>query len=270
MCFENHRVSSIVSRLVLMAALCVSGTSEARLLDIRNGLVIDTDLGVIWLQDANLFFTESGSGLQPETATNLVNAIIEAVPEVLDGEVVHQITSGDFNTGNGQMSWWGAQAWVGYLNSINYKGFHHWRLPKLRPVNGIALNYDFSCDGTTDYGKNNTALNSRASELGHVFYNELGNLADLDTSCVARQTGYGVTNSGPFRNLENSLYWTGTNFEPFFENAWHFHTDNGGQGNDHKAVQFYVWPVSTGLKLHWPWPPRHCRKCWAPKLHSKH
>ncbi|NJD08451.1 MAG: DUF1566 domain-containing protein [Methylococcaceae bacterium] len=267
MYFANHQVSGIVSRLVLIAALCVSSVAEARLLDIRNGLILDVGLGVLWLRDANLFFTKSGSGLHPETATNLVNDIIEAVPEVLDGQVAHQITSSDFNTSNGQMSWWGAQAWVGYLNSIHYKGFDNWRLPILRPVNGTAFNYTFSCDGTTDYGKNNTALNSKASELGHVFYKELGNLSDLDTACVPRQTGYGVTNSGPFRNLESGLYWTGTDFELYFENAWHFHTDNGGQGNDYKGVQFYVWPVAD-LNLHWP--PRHCRKCWGSKSHGKH
>ena len=245
----KHLVNGMVSRLALVAALGVSGTCcEASLVDTGNGLVKDADLGVTWLQDANLFYTKSGSGLQPAKARKLVNAIIAAVPEVLDGKVVHQISSGDFNTGNGKMTWWAAQAWVGYLNSINYKGYDNWRLPTLRPVNGIAFRYKFSCDGTTDYGKNNTAKNATASELGHVFFNELGNLSDTDTSCVLRETDYGVTSRGPFRNLKNNVYWTGKKFRRYFENAWHFHTYNGGQGNDYKGVQFYVWPVRTGIK----------------------
>ncbi|NJD04954.1 MAG: DUF1566 domain-containing protein [Methylococcaceae bacterium] len=239
------RALRIVAIPIILGA---NSTVEAKLVDAGNGLVKDTDLGVTWMQDANLFFTRTGSGLQPAKAAKLVDAIIAAVPEVLDGKVVHQIASGDFNTGNGQMNWWAAQAWVRYLNSINYKGFDNWRLPMLRPVNGIAFRYKFSCDGSTDYGKNNTEKNVTASELGHVFYNELGNLSDTDTSCALRQTGYGVTNRGPFRNLKNAVYWTGRKFKRYPENAWHFHTYNGGQGNDYKGVQFYVWPVRTGLK----------------------
>jgi hypothetical protein len=225
-----------------------SNTVEAKLVDAGNGLIKDTDLHVTWMQDANLFFTRTGSGRLPAKATKLVDAIIAAVPEVLDGKVVHQITRGDFNTGNGQMTWWAAQAWVRYLNSIKYKGFDNWRLPTLRPVNGIALKYKFSCDGSTDYGKNNTAKNPLASELGHVFYNELGNLSDNDTSCALRERGYGVINKGPFRNLKNDVYWTGKKFKRYVENAWHFHTYNGGQGNDYKGDQFYVWPLHTGIK----------------------
>ncbi len=62
-----------------------------------------------------------------------------------------------------------------------------WRLPET--VDGP---WDYGYDGTTTAGYNITS-----SEMGHLYYEELGNLGSYDTSGAA-QTGYGLVNTGDF------------------------------------------------------------------------
>ena len=241
--------TAILERLRASTLLLLSlfaSISHATLVTVGNGLVNDTDLNATWLQDGNSFYTLSGSGSNPIQATNLINAVIAAVPSVTDDTGVHSIATTDFDTVTGEMTWYGAEAWVGYLNSINYKGYSNWRQPIMTPVNGVSFNYNYSYDGTTDYGKNNTHINTIASELGHIFYNELGNLADASLT-GGLQAGYGLSNTGPFIGMPSGVYWVGTAYPLWWGNAWHFHTYNGGQGNDPKSDFFYVWPVRTGL-----------------------
>jgi hypothetical protein len=60
--------------------------------------------------------------------------------------------------------------------------------------------------------------NNTASEMGHLFYTELGNIGYLDAT-GAEQTGYGLLKKGPSANLppgnewdqsQWGLYWSGT------------------------------------------------------------
>jgi hypothetical protein len=81
-----------------------------------------------------------------------------------------------------------------------------------------------SFDGTTDYGYNNTN-----SELGHLFA-ELGNLALYD-SAGNPQAGAGLTNSGPFSNIQNGRYYEDVRFLSYFGEyySWGFDFSNGQQ-----------------------------------------
>ena len=237
--------------LSFAAAVFVSATAAhaSLIVPAGNGLVVnDTDLNIAWTQDANLFRTQAAAN------PNLVTSIINVTPSVTDGLGAHTMVAADFNTGTGTINWWGATAWVNYLNSISYAGESDWRLPTISPVNGSTLNPNVSFDGTTDRGFNSAAVNGTASELAHLFYHELGNLAQFNTAGVA-QTGFGVTNAGPFANLENSGYWSGTEAGAEYEQgatfAWIFGTANGGQGAGPKANQdglfpFFGWAVSPG------------------------
>lgn len=133
------------------------------------------------------------------------------------------------NAGMGGLHTWAeAKAWA---EALEFHGYSDWRLPGLTPVNGVALNLDFSDDGSTDSGFNNSGLNS---ELGYLFYASLGNNA-FD----------GLTQTGPFQNLEAWAYWTGT-ASPFEGEAMHFFTAFGDQGSSSTDNLYYAWAVRVG------------------------
>src|ERR1700693_2381010 len=55
---------------------------------------------------------------------------------------------------DGLMTWADAQSWITSLNTANYLGFNDWRLP----TTSVTC-FGYNCTG---------------SEMGHLFYNELG------------------------------------------------------------------------------------------------
>ena len=227
---------------LLLAGFSLSTAHAALVVPAGNPLVVnDTDMDIAWTQDANLFKTMAA------TDPGLVSKIAAVTPVYNDayfGPVT--IDASHFDAGGGGMTWFGGLAWVNYLNSISYAGVTGWRLPIVTPVNGSSFNDDYSTDGSTDYGYNTTAVNATASELAHVYYNELGNLGYSDTSGIP-QAGYGVTNQGPFQNLENSVYWSGTEFAPDPVGALLFNAGYGYQGfGIHKYLQFVGWAVRPG------------------------
>lgn len=243
MSFFLHRTMAFpIAVLVLLSA---TSSHASLLVPAGNPLVVnDTDLDVAWTQDANLFRTQTAAN------PNLVTSIISLTPTVTYGSGTHTMVAGDFDASTGTMNWWGANAWVNYLNSISYAGETDWRLPIVGPVNGTSLNSTVSFDGTTDRGFNTAAINGTASELAHLFYHELGNLAQFNTA-GGSQSGFGVTNSGPFVNLENSGYWSGTESSSGPDFAWIFATAHGGQGSGPMSSQggnfpYFGWAVSPG------------------------
>lgn len=92
-----------------------------------------------------------------------------------------------------------------------------WRLPAT--VDGI---HQYGVDGTTTAGFNITS-----SEMGHLFYMELGNLGLVDTNDQMQQ-GYGLSNTGPFENLMALWYWSGTAYA-FAPYDWDFSFKYGRQ-----------------------------------------
>ncbi len=118
---------------------------------------------------------------------------------------------------NGQMMWQAAKTWAEGLNIGGYTG---WRLPTADP----ACGFNFNCTN---------------SELGHLFYTE-GGLTQ----------GQSITSSavlsGLFSNMQNSVYWSGTEYAPNPDLAWLFGTDNGVQGYSNKGNNFYAWAVRSG------------------------
>lgn len=98
-------------------------------------------------------------------------------------------------------------------------GTNAWRLPST--VDGP---YVYGYDGTTTAGFNITN-----SEMGHLFYTELGNKGYYDTN-GNRQPDRGLKNTGDFEYLTESWYWSGTEYaiNPVFK-AWIFSTDDGLQ-----------------------------------------
>ena len=108
---------------------------------------------------------------------------------------------------NGQMDWDTAVAWA---DGYNLGGHSDWRLP-------TGACYGWNC---------------RSSEMGHLWYDELGNSPGP------------MTNTGDFQNLLSSVYWSGTEEGPDY--AYWFGTDDGNQGYYLKNNLFYAVAVTNG------------------------
>ena len=100
--------------------------------------------------------------------------------------------------------------------------------------------YQWGYDGTTTAGYNITS-----SEMGHLFYEELGNLGYYDTSGNA-QAGFGLTETGDFENLIACWYWSGTAYLGSFEYAWNFRMGSGYQGSDNNQNSGYGLALRSG------------------------
>ena len=162
----------------------------------------------------------------------------------------HALTTG--YDADGLMHWDAANTWAANLDPYG-SGIAGWRLPTVSPVNGSTFTYAFAYDGTTEFGYNISApgtiyAESTTSEMAHLFYNTLGNVAYYDTSGNGPQTGWGLTNTGPFSNIQTAdFYWSSTESPANTNNAWFFNFDIGGQtANDKAYFNFFSWAVHDG------------------------
>jgi hypothetical protein len=144
---------------------------------------------------------------------------------------------------NGTMNWAKAQEWIGAMNTANYLGTSTWRLPTIIDTGTSGCNGAYT---GTDCGYN---VDLSTGEMAHMFYSTLGNVAYCTTGGSCPQAGYGLTNDGPFSNLQPDLYWSGTTYAPNPSVAWYFYFNGGSQDNVSKAVAFYAWAVSPGDAL---------------------
>jgi hypothetical protein len=126
-------------------------------------------------------------------------------------------TSGYSSTG--LMDWSTANTWA---TTLVYDGVSGWRLP-------TTLQPDLSCSGQ---GNGSFAANCTGSELGHLYYTELGGAA-----------GVPPTNTSPFGNV-SFTFWSGTEFG--IANAWEFSFNTGYQYICSITGDFTAWAVHPG------------------------
>jgi len=149
----------------------------------------------------------------------------------------------------GSMSWSTANNWIANMNAANYLGYDDWRLPTT--VDGLWV---WGYDGTTTAGANITT-----SEMGYMYYIELGNMGYCDASGNCPQSGWkgdGKTNAGPFTNLEYYLYWSATASDgagtPWpWTVAWVFDFNGGSQSTLGDEAMPRAWAVRT-VTFHLP------------------
>jgi hypothetical protein len=125
---------------------------------------------------------------------------------------------------NGAATWQTQMNWaVGLGNLLTYNidaaysltwNDAAWRLSDI--VDGP---YSWGNDGTTTAGYNITN-----SEMGHLLYEELGNLGPYDAA-GNYQSGWGLTNTGDFNHLAVGWYWSGTAYAIDQSNVWGLNTD---------------------------------------------
>jgi len=188
-------------------------SSNAALIDRGGGLIYDDVLNVTWLQDAN--YAQS-SGYDAD----------------------------------GQMIWSTATAWasgLSYYDSVRNVTWDDWRLPTMLDTG--AQGCDNSFNGT-DCGYNvqtGSAATTVYSEMASLWYDTLGNLALYDTSGTMPQPGWGLSNTGPFSNLQSAFYWLGLTYAPDTTAAWDFDAGAGSQFAHPKTVySYYAWAVRDG------------------------
>ena len=110
---------------------------------------------------------------------------------------------------NGTMNWDTAVAWA---DSFSFGGYDDWRLP----TSDQCTNY---CIG---------------SEMGHLWYIELGNADGLPS------------NTGNFQNLQLERYWSGTEAESYPDQAMAFSMGGGIQYTSLKHDAYYALAVRPG------------------------
>ena len=141
------------------------------------------------------------------------------------------------------MNWNTAQSWIGAMNTANYLGTSTWRLPTVIDTGTSGCNDAYT---GTDCGYN---VDLSTGEMAHMFYSTLGNVGYYNTSGVGPQAGWGLTNDGPFSNLQPYYYWSGTTYASNSSGAWLFNFGYGRQGDSSKASAVYAWAVSPGDAL---------------------
>lgn len=131
----------------------------------------------------------------------------------------------------GYMSWNTAQSWIAGMNAANYLGFQDWRLP-------LTPQPDSSCDmqDIDSWGPNCTG-----SEMGHLFYNELGGMAFSDIALVHNAANYSL-----FTNIQSAVYWSGTEYAYIPGVAWEFGFLTGVQATQFQGITNYILAVRTG------------------------
>lgn len=135
--------------------------------------------------------------------------------------------------------------------------YSDWRLPNMVDTGTSSCNSRDA--GGTDCGFNvqTTSGSTVYSEMASLWYDTLGNKALClpgDFTCVIPQTGWGLTNTGDFLNLQSNYYWSGLEYAPGTLNAWMFNTAIGHQFPNNKLNQFNALAVRPGDVLAVPEP----------------
>ncbi|MFO1355303.1 MAG: hypothetical protein U1F72_04065 [Gammaproteobacteria bacterium] len=136
-------------------------------------------------------------------------------------------------TDTGQMSWTTANEWTAAMNTANYLGYSDWRLP-------TTPQPDPSCNGQV--GRDSYGYYCTGSEMGHLFYGELGGVAGYSIGMTYND------NFDLFSNVQAGLYWSGTSYAPISAQAWRFSFGDGLQGPSLKyyAYASRAWAVRPG------------------------
>ena len=216
------------NQILVTIALGFSFTAptQANLVAEGVNMVYDNTNNITWAADANLFQTQAASN------PLLVSQIIAA-----NGGVIHDtfntydtpsnggsytLTTADFNTGTGTMTWWGAQAWA---NNLTLGGVTGWILP--------------TTANATD--PNNYGFNITTSQLGDLFYNQLGGVT-YSSITITHNANYNL-----FSNVQNYVLWLNNEYMYNLSGAWHFVTNYGSQYSiSNKDTQLYAWAVRPG------------------------
>ena len=174
-----------------------------------------------------------GTSMQAEAALTNLGKDNRGFRLIYDSDL--DITWYDYTRSND--SWQNQVDWAAGL-SVNFgeTTFDDWRLP------------------TTVNAPGSSGLNITSSEMGHLYYVELGNLAMYDTNGDI-QPGFaqpGLANTGDFQFLRYDNYWSGTEYSgnpAYPAYAWYFDTNFGQQAISNKSGGLLGIAVLDGLAV---------------------
>jgi hypothetical protein len=228
----SRRLPSLLAFTSLVATLFASAQAHAALVNYNSAgveLYYSSISDVSWTQNANLL----SSMISSNGYSTVVDAIISANSGVSYGTTPYTLSTTDFSN-VGETSWWGAQAFVHYLNTINYAGSDEWRLPTVADIGNDGC-------GGNDCGYNSSTNGTAAGdEFAELYYQEL----HLQPFGGVHSSGYGI--GSPFTQVE-SFYWTGTELANYPDAAFEFFATYGFQQNYQKdATVWFAWAVTPG------------------------
>ena len=145
----------------------------------------------------------------------------------------------DANYAGITMTWADANAWATGLDPYG-SGITGWRLPTVTDTGAPGCEFAFA---GTECGYN---VDTATSEMASMFYDTLGNTPYADASGNLAQVGWGLSNTGPFRDLQPYYYWSGTEYPLLPFRAWDFNFGSGSQGYIGKRAELYAWAVHAG------------------------
>ena len=206
-----------MTRLLGATAMLVALPTYAQLVSTDGGLgVYDPTNNVTWTSNANLFATQAASYSGGAAAfVSLVIAdsggVIHDSPNPYDPTGTFTLSANDFTASTGTVDYWGARAWVNYLDATNYGGSNQWALPTTVDINQNV--------GFPDGGAGNPAQSS--SQLAELFYGDLGQVAGSSIT-TTHNASYSL-----FSNVQNTAYWSATEYSlnPYY--SWFLGTGNG-------------------------------------------
>ena len=227
------KVSSVCVGVITLLGCCLpAGAALTPFASDGKDLVYSGVSNVTWTKNGNLL----GDWLNADGVTSVLQTIQSVVPAVtltysFAGPQTHTLTAADFSGYwgvDGRATFYGAYAFVTYLNSIKYGGTIQWRLPNA--VNGV-------------YPSPNPVLESytKAGDFGQLYYDELG-----------ASQGSGVNTSNPtaladFAGIQSAQYWSTNVLSAYgITQPYGFNMNDGSQYFLNPDLGFYVMPVTSG------------------------
>jgi hypothetical protein len=196
-------------------------------------LVYDSLNDVTWTANANLFASQY-------SASTVDTIIADAVG--LSSLKDYTLSSNDFSS-DGQMTWYGAEAWVHYLNVTNYGGSDKWALPKtVDSISSAGYPDGIGADPSPS-----------TSQLATLFYSQLGQVAGV----AITTTNNGAAGFDLFSNMPvsgYSFFWGSTpdTFAGAPRYRWSFNTDGGSQYGVAEKFPSYVLAETPGQVISAP------------------
>ena len=145
----------------------------------------------------------------------------------------------------------------GYTTTINWTT--GWRLPNVDESQADLLGpWETNVGDGTGFGWGGPdgtghydyywGYNMVNSEMGHLFYESLGNKGVYAKDGTNPQSGWGLSYTGDFENLQEVHYWSGTKHSPSDPDyyAWLFGFGNGYLGKDGQHRTRYALAVRPG------------------------
>ncbi|MGA9165549.1 MAG: PEP-CTERM sorting domain-containing protein [Thiobacillus sp.] len=126
-----------------------------------------------------------------------------------------------------------------YHDVIRNVDYADWRLPETAYIEGAPWEPDPTCNGLY------SDFNCTGSEMGHLFYVDLGGVAGTSIATTHNAATYSL-----FSNIQPGTYWSGTSV-PSASLLWAFDMDTGRQHTADAVGDYITYPT------HYAWAVRN-------------